>query len=47
MGHVAHMGRKELHSGFFWVNLRETSLYRRIKLKQILNEWDRRAWTTG
>jgi len=37
MGHVAHMGRKELHSVFIWVNLRETSLYGRIKLKQVLN----------
>ena len=24
-----------------------TSLYGRIKLKQILNEYDRRAWTTA
>jgi len=43
------MGRTELHSWFFMegVNLRETSLYGRIKLKQVLNGEDRRAWTLG
>jgi hypothetical protein len=37
-GHVGHMGRKVLHSGFCWGNMRETSLLGRIKLKQVLNE---------
>jgi hypothetical protein len=32
------MGRIELHSGFCWENLRETSLCGSIKLKQVLNE---------
>jgi hypothetical protein len=50
-GHVAHMGRVEVYTGFWWGNLRERDhledpgVDRRIILKWIFRKWDVRAWT--
>jgi hypothetical protein len=50
-GHVALWGRGEVHTGFWWENLREQDpledpgIYGRIMLRQIFREWDGGAWT--
>ena len=44
-GHVARMGRGDVHTGFWWENLREsdhledTGVYGRIILRWIFREW--------
>ena len=49
-GHVASMGRGEVHTGFWWGNLRERDhsedpgVDGRIILKWIFKKWDV-AWT--
>ena len=46
-GHVARMGRGEVHAGFWWGNLREgdylkdPGIDRRIILKWIFKKWNR------
>jgi len=50
-GHVAHMGRGEVYSGFWWRNLRERGLLEdtgidgRIILRRIFRKWDVGLWT--
>jgi len=50
-GHVAHMGDREVHTGFWWGNLREGNHLKdkgidgRIILKWICKTWDEKAWT--
>jgi hypothetical protein len=50
-GHVASMGEKRVHTGFWWGDLREgdhlgdPGLGGRIILKWILKKWDGEAWT--
>jgi hypothetical protein len=50
-GHVAHMGRVEVYTGFWWGNLRERDhledpgVKGRVILKWIFRMWDVRAWT--
>ena len=49
--HVAHTGRGETYTGFWWGKLRERGHFEdpgvdeRIILRWILRTWDRRAWT--
>jgi len=41
-GHVAHMGREEVYTGFWWENLRERedpSVDRVMILKWIFRKW--------
>jgi len=46
VGHVAHMGKGEVHTGFWWRNLRERDHMEdpgtdeRIILRWILTKWD-------
>jgi hypothetical protein len=50
-GHVACMGRGEVHTGFWWGNLRERDHLEDLDgdgcviLKWILKKWDVGAWT--
>ena len=50
-GHVAHMGRGEVNTGFRWGNLRERDhledpgIDGRIILRWICRKWNVRAWT--
>jgi hypothetical protein len=50
-GHVAHMGRVDVRTGFWGANLRERDyledpgLDRRLILKWIFEKWDEEAWT--
>jgi hypothetical protein len=50
-GHVAGMGREEVHTGFGWRNLRErdhledAGVDGRIILRWILRKWDGGVWT--
>jgi len=50
-GHVAGMGRGEVHTGFWWGNLRERDHLEdpcvdgRIILRWIFRKWDVGAWT--
>jgi hypothetical protein len=49
-GHVPHMGRVEVYTGFWWGNLRERGHWEdpgidgRITLGWIFRKWDVRAW---
>jgi len=46
VGHIAHMGRTEMHTGFWWGNQRERDnlenpgINWRIILKWIFKQWD-------
>jgi hypothetical protein len=46
LGHVAHMGRGEVHSGLWWGNMRKrdnlevVGLNKRIILKGIFEKWN-------
>jgi hypothetical protein len=46
LGHVAHMGRGEVHAGFLWGNVRdrdcleELGIECRSVLKWLFNKWD-------
>ena len=48
---VAHLGRRELHTGFRWVNLREIDhlaapgVDGRIIVRRIFRKWGRSSWT--
>ena len=42
VGHVAHMGRRELCTGFWWGDL---VLEGRIILRRIFRKWDMGIWT--
>jgi hypothetical protein len=50
-GHVACMGKREVHTGFWWGDLREgdhlgdLGIDGRIISKWIFKTWDREAWT--
>jgi hypothetical protein len=50
-GHVARMGREEVHTGFWWGDLREGNHFEdpgvdgKIILKWIFKKWDGGAWT--
>jgi hypothetical protein len=50
-GHIARMGKREVHTGFWWGDLREGDHFGdqgvdgRIILKLIFKKWDGRAWT--
>jgi len=49
-GHVARIGRRELHTGFWWGNLRERDHWEdvgvdgRIILKFLFKKWDGGLW---
>jgi hypothetical protein len=49
--HIAQMGRREVHAGFSWENLRERdyledlSINGRTILKRIFKKWDWEKWT--
>jgi hypothetical protein len=51
VGHVAHMGRAEVYTGFQWVNLSERDHLEdrdvdgKIILRWIFTKWDVSAWT--
>jgi hypothetical protein len=51
VGHVAFIGRGEVHTGFWWGNLREidhlegSGIDERIILRWISRKWNVRAWT--
>ena len=48
--HVAHLGRGEVHAGFWWGNLREIDYLEdpgtegRIELRCIFRKWDGWTW---
>jgi len=50
LGHVAHIGRGEVYTGFWWGDLREKDHLRdpgidgRVILKWISGKWDVRVW---
>jgi len=50
-GHVARMGRGEVHTGFWWGGLRERDhledlgLDGKTILKCVLKTWDGKSWT--
>jgi len=50
-GHVTRMGREEVHTGFWWGNLRErghvgdAGVDGRIILRWIFRKWDMWVWT--
>jgi hypothetical protein len=50
-GHVARMGREEVHTGFWWGNLKERDHLEdggvdgRIILRWIFKKWDVGLWT--
>jgi len=49
-GHVARMGRGEVHSGFWWESVMERDhvedpgVVARIILKWVFRKWDMRSW---
>jgi len=51
VGHVAHMGRGEAYTGFWWGNLRardhlgDPGVDGRIMLRWIFRKWDVVVWT--
>jgi len=50
-GHVAHIGTREVYTGFWWGNLRERDHLEnpgvdgRMILRWIFKKWDMGAWT--
>jgi hypothetical protein len=51
VGHVALMGERKGHTGFWWGNMRERDylgdpgVYRRIILRWVFWKWNVGAWT--
>jgi len=47
MGHVAHMGRGEVHTGFWLENLRERDHLEDPGIARIILKWIFRKWDGG